>query len=84
MITNGILVKKVLDRNLNTGNASVTDRDIIDYYLGKYRELWICNEKGEILERYFGMGLQRLIESAKKTDLKNKYSLVKRIFANKK
>jgi hypothetical protein len=83
MYNNGILVRKILARNLHTGNVTITDQEMSDYYAKKFKELHVCDENGVVLEKYYGAGLQRLIESARKKRLNDEYLLAKRYFMSK-
>jgi hypothetical protein len=74
--------RKILDKNLETGNVVITKQDMVDYYSDKLKKLVILKEDGSQLESYFGFGLQRLIESAK-MHKDGKYLLSKRHFAPK-
>jgi hypothetical protein len=64
MINNSTLQRKVRTRNLHTGRACLSRRDMADYWNGKFTRLDILDEEGNILESYYGYGLRKLIASA--------------------
>ena len=76
-----IRTRKILDKNLESGNVTINKQDMVDYYSDKLQALVITNQKGDVLERYWGYGLKKLIESA--TQYKDKeFLLAKRHLAN--
>jgi hypothetical protein len=76
-----IRIRKITDKNLESGNVTINKQDMVDYYSDKLKKLVVTNQQGVELESYWGYGLKKLIESA--TQYKDKeFLLARRHLAN--
>lgn len=58
--------RKITKDNLNTGKVVLYATDMVNYYNGSLTKLCLTKEDGTSLESYYGYGLQKLIESARR------------------
>jgi hypothetical protein len=76
-----VRTRKILSKNLNTGNVTITKQDMVDYYQDNMKKLVLVDQDGNELESYWGYGLRKLIESARQYKDKE-FLLAPRHFAN--
>jgi len=77
------LVRKIRNRNLETGNGTLSGEDVANFWLGDLTKVVFINEAGKQIDEYYGYGLQKLMQSARFSKDKN-YVLVTRHFASNK
>jgi hypothetical protein len=80
--SNKTLLRKVTDKNKNTGNVTLNPEHMAAYYNGDIDKITVVAEDGSTLESYYGAGLRKLIESAK-AHKSGRYLLARRHFAPK-
>ena len=67
------------DRNLDSDNVVIYPDEMVLYYRGKLETLIVVDKNDKEIERYYGFGLQKLIESAHRRK-DNHYLLATRFF----
>lgn len=81
MIQNSIVRRKLTNKNLNSDSIVVYPNDVASYIAGTLKTLIVHDENEQELERYYGYGLEKLMETVKK--FKDKpWALATRIYKN--
>jgi hypothetical protein len=77
-----ITYRKILNKNLNSGQVVIYPKDMVDYYSGALKALILLREDNSEIEQYYGYGLQKLIESAYRYKEKEWLLAVRHLKAN--
>jgi hypothetical protein len=73
-----VVHRKITTRNLQSPNLVLYRKDFVLFHLGILKTFILVDESGREIERYFGYGLRKLMQSAWPAD--ENYFLAKRFF----